>query len=284
MLGTAFALFATLLVGSWNLRWFPSGRAEHRAPVPVEERAVEDAAATIKAGLARRQPGEHVVLFFQELRGEAACSNLVAAVGGGLAIANVSAFRNFDRRLGWQQNGIVTDLPVVESSFSYWRRSKKVLPPRGYSYALLDAGEDGLVACYCIHLKSNYGAKTAEDRAMNIAKRELSASQLVDVTKKLRLPDGRRVARVLVAGDFNTDPFGGGFADERTVQILLDAGYVNCFEGAPLEERATYPARGKFPPGTLDMILHRGFSGQADRWLAPEGPPSDHRMVWLRLR
>lgn len=247
---------------------------------------MDDAAAVVRAGIARRRPGDHVVLFFQELRSEGVCSNLVARIGGtnGLRVASVSAFRMWDRRLGWQQNGIATDLPVLDANFSYWRRSKKILPPRGYAYALLDAGADGFVACYCVHLKSNYGAKTPEDVISNVAKRELAASQLVDLTKRIRSPDGRRVTRVIIAGDFNTSPFDGAFPGEKTVSMLVDAGYVNCFAGAPLSERGTCPGRGRFPDSTFDYILHRGFEAQLERWLSPPSEPSDHRAVWLRVK
>lgn len=278
--------FAELLVGSWNLRWFPSGRAEHRAPVPVEERAMDDAAAAIREGIARRRPGDHMVLFLQELRSEEVCSNLVARIGAtsGLKVASVSAFRMWDRRLGWQQNGIATDLPVLDANFSYWRRSKKILPPRGYAYALLDAGEEGLVACYCVHLKSNYGARTPEEKRENEEKRELAASQLVDITKKIRAPDGRRVTRIIIAGDFNTSPFDGAFPNEKTVPMLVDAGYVNCFAGVPPSERGTCPGHGRFPDSTFDYIFHRGFESQLERWLSPPSKPSDHRAVWLRVK
>ena len=235
--------------------------------------------------LARRRLGDHVILFFQELRDESACSNLVAEIGvTNLVVAGVSAFRDFDRRLGWQQNGIVTDMPVLDANFSYWRRSKKVLPPRGYTFALLDGGEkDGLIACCCVHLKSNYGATKPEIRAANALKRELSISQFLEQTKKITAPDGRRVTRILLAGDFNTDPFSGAFGEERTISMLSDAGFVNCFEGMPLEARGTHPGNTRYPDSTLDFIFHRGFVGQSDCGLSPSVPLSDHRMVWLRL-
>ena len=138
----ASAVSADVLTATWNIRWFPSGRAEHRAPPEVEKATVQGAAELVRSELAkRRKPSDHVILFFQEMRDESACSNLVAAIGDKtLSLVSMSAFREFDRRLGWQQSGIVSDLPVVEASFSYWRRSHKVLPPRGFTYALLDGG------------------------------------------------------------------------------------------------------------------------------------------------
>ncbi len=282
----ASVLHADVLVGTWNLQWFPSGRAEHRASPRVEAATIQDAADLVRTELAaRRRPEDHVILFFQELRDESVCSNLVATIGEkSLALASVSAFRDFDRRLGWQQEGIVTDLPVLETGFSYWRRSKKILPPRGFAYALLDGGEDGLIACYCVHLKSNYGATKPEMREANKVKRELAMEQIVALTKKLSAPDGRMVSRIVVAGDFNTDPFGGKFEGEKTVSILTAAAFVNCFEGVPLSERGTHPGNTRYPDSTLDFIFHRGFKEQADCRLSPAVPISDHRMVWLRLK
>ena len=281
----ASSVQADVLAGTWNMRWFPSGRAEHRASPSEEAATIQDAADLVRGELAKRhRHGDHVVLFFQELRDVFVCSNFVERIGDRtLSIATVSAFREFDRRLGWQQSGIVSDLPVIDASFSYWRRSRKILPPRGFTYALLDGGTDGLIACYCVHLKSNYGSTTPEKREANRLKRELAMEQFQALTKKVQAPDGRRVTRIILAGDFNTDPFSGVFKGERTVDLLTEAGFVNCFKGMPLEARGTHPGNMRYPDSTLDFIFHRGFAGQSGCELSPAIPMSDHRMVWLRL-
>lgn len=305
----ALLLFADLLVGTWNMNWFPSGRAEHSVPVPIAEQRMNVAARSVRDELARnRRPGDHVVIFLQELRSEQVASNFVARIGiPGLKLASASAFRNFDGRLGWQQVAVATDLPILDASYSWWRKvwirsGVTVMPPRGYAYALLDGGKAGPIACYSVHLKSNYGAKTAEDRESNIHKREYSIRQLVALAEPPK--KGRRKPRnqaqvvgvsnaepfrVLVGGDFNTDPFSGDFKDEKTVSLLTDAGFKNCFQGAPLFERSTHPGRGRYPDSTLDFVFHRGFEVQSRRWLAPiaqEGDVtiSDHRMVWVVLK
>ena len=277
---TALALVASVLVGTWNLQWFPSGRAEHRASQRVEEANTADAAEVVRNGFGKRKG---VILFFQEIRGEEAASNLVVAIGAkGLKLAAVTAFREYDRRMSWQQMAIATDYPVLDASFARWTRTKKVVAPRGYAYALLDCGKDGIVACFSVHLKSNYGAKTDEQKRLNSAKREICAKQLVDIAKKLRAPDGREVSRVIIAGDFNADAFveGGG---EATFKHLVAAGFENCWEGAPLSERGTHPGRFKWPDSTIDYIFHRGFERQKMRRLSPQVPLSDHRMAWAEL-
>ena len=286
-----------VLCGTWNLKWFPSGRAEHRAAPPVEATNIVAAADVVREGLQKAglvSSGESaivgetgVILFFQEVRDSAACSKLVDAVGAtNLTVASVSAYRDWDNRLLWQQCGIATTLPVVESSWSYWKRSAtKLFLPRGYAYAVVDAGKDGLIACFCVHLKSNYGATKQEIREQNIQKREIVAKQMVDLTnKKIKTADGRVVGRIIIAGDFNTDPTASSFEQEQTFPVLAQAGFVNCFAGQPLEKRGTHPGGKTYPDITFDYVLHRGFAQADEPVLSPAVPLSDHRMVWLRLR
>jgi len=283
MLATIFLLLADILTGTWNLRWFPSGRAEHRAEPAVEQANLQMAADTLRARLAARGR-DSVILFLEELRDADTAAALVSRIGDtNLTVAAVSAFREYDGRLGWQQVAIVTDLPVLDGHFAYWRRPKKVFPPRGYAYALLDGGARGPIACYGVHLKSNYGAVTAEKRADNSLKREVCAQQLADLAKKLVAPDGRLCRCFLIGGDFNVDPFARRFADEKTFPILYAAGYRNCFEGAAREERATYAASGRYAGSTLDFILYKGFESPRDRALAPAVPVSDHRFLTMRF-
>ena len=274
-------LVASVLAGTWNLQWFPSGRAEHRASPRVEAANVKDAADVVHAGFGRRKG---VILFFQELRGAEAASNLVAAVEAkGLKLAVVSAFRERDGRLGWQQVAIATDYPVVDANFAYWKRKKKTVAPRGYAYALLDCGSDDMVACYAVHLKSNYGAKTVEQKMANAAKRAICTEQLAESTKNLCAPDGRKVSRVIIAGDFNADAFAESDVGETTFSLLLAAKFKNCWDGAPLSERGTHPGRFRWPDSTLDYVFHRGFARQTMRRLSPLVPLSDHRMAWVEL-
>ena len=40
-----------VLCGTWNLKWFPSGRAEHRASPRVEKANIADAADVVREGL-----------------------------------------------------------------------------------------------------------------------------------------------------------------------------------------------------------------------------------------
>lgn len=259
---------AEVLLGSWNLKWFPSGRAEHRAKPEVEERHYEAAANVIGETIKPR-----TVVFLQELRSAETASNLAARVG--LNVAAVSAWRTYDGRLGWQQCAILTDLPVKSGEWHYARPVKgmKGKPPRGYVRAIIDGGEDGELDCICVHLKSNYGAGSDPAAgALNRRKREEAVRQL---------PKDSEVA--VIAGDFNFDCFADEFAGEETADILVWSGFVNCWAGVEFGLRGTHPGNTRWPDSTLDYIFTKGLKQQGAPSLGARDRVSDHRMVWLKV-
>ena len=264
-------LILAVVAGTWNLKWFPSGRAEHRASPRVEAANINDAADVIRGSL----KGKGRVLFLQELRDPLACSNLVAAVGDtNLHVAVATAYRDLrDNRLQWQQLAIVTDLPVIEAEWKYAKKANGMFVPRGYAYALVDGGAEGRIACFCLHLKSNYGARRPEVKTANAAKREAGVRQVLAAAKRCG------AAKVLIAGDFNADRFQPQFKGERIFSALEADGFSDGWEGAALAERGTHPGNTRYPDSTLDYIFHRGFGKRVSRTLAPAEPVSDHRMV-----
>ena len=269
-----FLIFA-VLAGSWNLKWFPSGRAEHRASARVESANIEDAADVIRANL----KGSGRVLFLQELRDANACSNLVTVIGDtNLNVAVATAFRDFrDNRLQWQQLGIVTDLPVIKAEWRYSKKADGMFVPRGYAYALLDGGEEGRIACFCVHLKSNYGAKKSAKKKENMLKREAAIRQV------LAAAGNCGADKILIAGDFNSDRFQKAFKDERMFPMLESAGFKDGWEGTDPSERGTHPGSSRYPDSTLDYVFYKGYSRCASRFLAPAVPVSDHRMLTMDL-
>ncbi|MBO7166697.1 MAG: endonuclease/exonuclease/phosphatase family protein [Kiritimatiellae bacterium] len=284
------ALFADVIAGTWNLKWFPSSRAEHRASPAKEEKNINLAAETISSSLVKMYESapkdSGVILFFQEVRGFTCMTNLTANTKiPNLSLNCVTRFKDWDGRLQWQQCAIASTLPLVDSNWSYWKRPKKIFPPRGYAYALYDGGKDGLIACFCIHLKSNYGASSPDKKKDNMKKREVCAEQLVQLTKKLKAPDGRKISKVIIAGDFNTDAWAEYFKDEKTITVLTDANYINCFpKDTPSDERSTHPGNKNFKDATLDYIFYRGFDSSVKRYIAPPSQVSDHRLLWLHLK
>ena len=270
-----FLIFA-VLAGSWNLKWFPSGRAEHRSSARVESANIADAADVIRANL----KGFGRVLFLQEMRDAKACSNLVVAIGDtNLKVAVVSAFRDFrDNRLQWQQLGIVTDLPVIKAEWKYSKKADGMFVPRGYAYALLDGGEEGRIACFCVHLKSNYGAKKAAKKKENMLKREAAIRQV------LAAAENCGADKILIAGDFNSDRFQRAFKDERIFSMLESAGFRDGWEGTDPSHRGTHPGSSRYPDSTLDYVFYMGYSRCASRFLAPAVPVSDHRMLAMKFQ
>lgn len=260
-----------VVAGTWNLKWFPSGRAEHRASVRVETANIQDAADVIRDNL----KGRGRVLFLQELRDPQACTNLVAAVGDtNLHVAVATAYRDSrDNRLQWQQLAIVTDLPVLASEWKYAKKAGGMFVPRGYAYALLDGGAEGRIACFCVHLKSNYGARQPEVKAANVTKREAGLKQVVAAAKACG------AEKVLIAGDFNADRFQRQFKDEPLFAMLERAGFSDGWEGSSRAERGTHPGNTRYPDSTLDYIFHRGFGRRISRTLALADPVSDHRLA-----
>jgi len=279
---SSILVLAEITLGSWNLKWFPSGRAEHRASVRVEKANFQDAADVIREGTKSRG----YILFFQEMRDAKTATNLVNYIGNtNLHPAITTAFKMKDNRLGWQQDSIITDLPVIDSRWAYWKDTGNpaTRPPRGYAYALIDAGADGLVGCFCVHMKSNYGANTKEQKTANANKRELTAAELLELAGSATTPDGRPVSKIVIAGDFNTDPFSRKYKDENTTRILESGSFVNCFAGLPLEMRGTHPGTKSYPDSTIDFFFHRGFKRFDVPTLSPEVPLSDHRMIWMTV-
>lgn len=272
-----FFLIFAVLAGTWNLKWFPSGRAEHRASPRVEQANISDAAEVVKAHM---KPGNGRILFLQEMRDAAACTNLVAATGDtSLRVACATAFRDFrDNRLQWQQLGIVSDLPIVESYWKYAKKADGLFVPRGYAYALLDGGDEGKIACFCIHLKSNYGARKAEKKRENMIKREAAMRQVLAVAVKAG------AKKVIIAGDFNSDRFQQQFKDEKIFAMLENSGFTDGWNGAAAGERGTHPGNTRWPDSTLDYVFYKGFDKTAARTLAPAHPVSDHRLAVFELR
>ena len=269
-----FLIFA-VLAGSWNLKWFPSGRAEHRASARVESANIADAADVIRANL----KGAGRVLFLQEMRDAKACSNLVVAIGDtNLKVAVASAFRDFrDNRLQWQQLGIVTDMPVLKTEWKYSKKADGMFVPRGYAYALLDGEEEGRIACFCVHLKSNYGAKKAAKKKENMLKREAAIRQV------LAAAENCGADKILIAGDFNSDRFQRAFKDERIFSMLESAGFRDAWEGTDPSQRGTHPGSSRYPDSTLDYVFYKGYSRCASHSLAPAVPVSDHRMLAMKF-
>lgn len=277
-----FAVLLAVIVGTWNGNWFPSGRAEHRANETVEAATVEAAGQMLRAGIAKLDPtlGEDVVICLNEMRGPKVTEELAKAIGiTNLRVAVVSGYRRRDR-FDMQQDAILTTLPVANSNWCVWKSKKDVVVPRGYAHADIVFPQAVTASVYCVHLKSNYGDTTDEIKASNRAKRRLPVEQLLEQEKAKR---GKSARPVIVAGDFNADPWRKEFAEETIFDSLEKAGFVNVLKEVPEKRRWTLPNR-RYGNSALDHILVRGFTVDGLPLTQYPDELSDHFALFARIR
>lgn len=274
-------LLAAVVVGTWNGNWFPSGRAEHRAPPEVEEATVAVAARMLATGLNEMDPPgtNDVILCLNEIRGPRVAAELVRRIGRpGLRVAVISGYRRRDR-FDQQQDVIATTLPVAESHWSRWKAKGECQPPRGYAFAAVVVEPAVTAHVYAVHLKSNYGAKKPEVAAACREKRTVAVEQLIGLEKSAH---GKRSAPVIVAGDLNADRWRREFAAERIFGLLDEAGFANPLGDLPAAERGTHPS-ARYGDSALDYILCRGATSVGlPRVIANDGL-SDHRAVFVLM-
>ena len=277
-----FALVLAVIVGTWNGNWFPSGRAEHRANESVEAATIQAAGEMLRAGIAKLDPSlkEDVIICLNEMRGPQVTAELAKAIGiTNLQVAVVSGYRRRDR-FDMQQDAILTTLPVANSNWCLWKSKKGVLPPRGYAHAMIVIEPAVTASVYCVHLKSNYGDTTAELKESNREKRRLPVEQLVTQEKPKR---GRTAAPVIVAGDFNSDPWRKEFAEETIFDTLEQAGFTNVLKLMPEKRRWTHPNR-RYGNSALDHIFVRGLKTMGEPITQYPDELSDHFALFVRMK
>ena len=267
-------IVAAVIVGTWNGNWFPSGRAEHRAHPDVEAATIRASAKMLADGLKALDPlgTNDVILCLNEIRGPRVASNLVEQIGrAGLRVAVVTGYRIRDR-FDYQQDVIATTLPVAEAHWSRWRQNGKTTAPRGFAFAAVVVDPATTANVYAVHLKSNYGATTAEIAALNRAKRTAAIDQVVQQEKPKR---GKARRPVVVAGDMNADGSRKEFAGEELFGLLADAGFSDAIELLPEKERGTHPSR-TYGDSALDHVFCRDFPFAGRPLIVPNDGLSDH--------
>ena len=278
----SFILLAAITVGTWNGKWFPSGRAEHRAPEAEEAATIAKAGVLLRDGLAKADPAgtNGVILCLNEIRGPDTAQRLLEAIGRtNLAVAVVTRYRRRDR-FDMQQDVILTTLPIVSANWAKWKNSRESTPPRGYARAnlLLTPSVTGTV--YAVHLKSNYGQTTQKLADLNRVKRSLAARQIVEQERTGRKKKG---CPVIVAGDINADRWAAQFSEDTVFAVFEKAGFMNVMELLDPLARATYSGRGKWGGTTLDYVFHRGLRTSGGPFVLSAGEISDHNPVFVNL-
>ena len=286
---SALALCARgdVLITTWNMKWFPSGLADLRNSEEAEKATIIKAGRTLSDAVKAhtRKSGAGLIALAQEVRDAEAMSNYVRASGiEGLKLVVVSHFKDGDIPL-WQQVAILSTLPVMDSGFATWAKGIGVSIPRGFAYALLDGGEDGPIACFSLHLKSNLNRSGTDVEAQkNLYKREAAAAQILAVVRKMRDAFPDRELKVVVGGDFNTSDDDLAYVSEATLRSFYGAHFRSCFRDLKKSQKITHPGGNGFPDATFDYILYRGFERIVSRKIYPGSPVSDHNLVALRLR
>ena len=281
------SVFGDVVVTTWNMKWFPSGIANLRNEDGVEKQTIASAGQRLAKAFKEqtRKSGADLVVLAQEVRDAEAMTNYINAAGiNGLKVVSVSNFKDGDVPL-WQQVAILSTLPVLDAGYATWAKGIGVSIPRGFAYALLDGGDDGPIACFSLHLKSNLNLSGSEvESQKNMYKREAAAAQILAVVRKMRDAFPERELRVIVGGDFNTSDDSLEFVSEATLRSFYGAHFRSCFRDLKKSQKITHPGTNGFPDATFDYILYRGFDRIVSRKIYPGAPLSDHNLVALRLR
>lgn len=276
---------AEIAFATWNLHWFPSGRANRRMSETTERRHSKATGEALGQMLECICPTNgDFVLFLQEVRDEKCCKALMRyAEREDAGVTSISCFTDQAGVALWQQVAVVSTLKPIETGFSKWLSRTPEPAPRGYAYAVFDCGADGKIACFSLHLKSNLnlsGSLYGQQR--NIYLREMASTQVLAKIRSLRQAYGDEL-KVVVAGDFNTDTDDARFISEATLRSFYGAHFRSCFTGLKPEDRVTHPASGPYPDATFDYILFIGFGDMTGRYLFPGSPYSDHNFVAVTL-
>lgn len=270
-------------VQTWNMEWFPSGDIYPQPEADEAERI------STTARIMRRQ-GVPDIFFAQEIRDPATCQSLVARLNApDFKMAVCSSFYTYgEEEPSPQQVAIFTRFEIIEVDSQPWSAADFVYPPRGYVYALLRINGE-LVACFNVHLKSNFITKEEDERkqaTLNRLKRELASQQLMSKVNELRNKGhkGETIKSFIIAGDFNTSLTDARFESESTVRDILADGFKDACEGLTGDAYATLPANSYYPAARFDFILHSGLQQSGKPFVFTKNAISDHRSMRVMFK
>lgn len=265
---------------TWNMCWFPSGKRDIRLPDKEPQRIA--AAADII-----RDASPHI-LFLQEIRDRETCDALASAVGGRTRTVTCSAFVDETKIVTFQQCAILMrpdprcpDIRVLDAGFERWKRKGRIIPSRGYAYAVFTIGQK-TIACYCVHLKANR-SHTFKGQQQDIYNRELAVEQLLAAIRARQEAQNRPIDAVIIAGDFNTNLDDATWVSESSLRRLDESGFFHCFQGVPAAERVTIPAKNGYPPVTFDHVFFKSLRLKVPGRIVSGAPISDHNPVIVTL-
>jgi endonuclease/exonuclease/phosphatase family metal-dependent hydrolase len=252
-------------IATWNLEWYPD-RDQSAAPSNIAAANIEK----ISAVIAEMSPD---IFCAQEIKDPEAFSGMMEALG--YSVQFISEFR------GAQEIAIASKFDADLVGQEEFQKAEAT-PPRGMVFALFRLADYDLLV-YSLHLKSNFGGIVE-----TTPQREESARQIVDHVQRLKKEESLDASRlvVILAGDFNTDPFRPDWKEDRTLRILEAAGFQSTFSGQSAEYCVTWLSDGRYPDATFDHILIQSPKAiqvaPSSTWETTR-EVSDHRPVVLAL-
>ena len=90
----------------------------------------------------------------------------------------------------------------------------------------------------------------------------------------------------VIGGDFNSDPTGDNWANDKTLNILIDEGFKWTGKNTPQEDRISWLSDGRYPDACFDHIMvsvPEGFEVSDSVTHKTTRDISDHRAVVMVL-
>lgn len=128
---------------TWNMRWFPSGKADLRISPEFEDFKMRKASGVLTNAIAAVGGTETngVVICAQEVRDRFVSQRLGEMTG--FTNLKAVAVSDFTDKAGipiWQQLAILSNMSLVEGGSMPWQSERNVDMPRGFVYAVLGEG------------------------------------------------------------------------------------------------------------------------------------------------
>jgi endonuclease/exonuclease/phosphatase family metal-dependent hydrolase len=284
-------------VAFWNLEWFPGGPV---AAAKISEQAIQNHLDAVTAILDEENPTIFIAAEVRNLSGAMRLNRNLRRPYPYVAVTDYQAENDKAResdanrqehalfsRIAWREVwevDFVGSLPPADDR-----------PARGYIGAtfLID-GEP--LTIFGVHPKSNYmrpGEREPELTALkNVEKRERASRYLLEDIRRRGLDP--LLDKIIVMGDFNTDLYAERFQGEKSLKMILHAGFYSNFDQLEPAARVTIPAKlgEPWPDSVFDYILssvalgplpvrviQRGASRDAARSAGSPGHASDHYMI-----
>lgn len=252
-----------LKVVTWNVQWFPG-----RQPGASQKQAAQHL-LRVRQVIQEIKPD---ILLLQEVMDPDAVKELCESVPDleSVVVSDVP---------GRQELVIASTLKPLATWSERWAKAEPHDPPRGFAFAALELSEGRLLLAYNIHLKANIG-----DPVVIREKRENAMDQLLAHVERMKssFPQ-HELGGIIIAGDFNMGPeLSQRVKYERTIKLLLKAGYQWSGEGIELESRITLPGSKHHRDASFDHVFSKGLNVLSHRVL-PIDEASDHYPVVVVL-